>query len=486
MLFIAITKVGLHARDEGSFLNKALLLQKFSFSGFFQKCKLGAIHSPQNNKNLFPKINHCDVANLTNTMRGMAIVCAADDLELSLGGENGQIEIFDNFVPTNPSKFYHDQMQLGVGKNALNSAHFPNFDKRVNSDLDLSYHSSHFGMEDYSPTLLSSGHSQIMRFPFEHPQLNRHSPERNFPQVHGNDFPEFGMDFMAAHQSHFDIMASGVQLETHFTDFKRGSFNDALSCGSSIDTFDSPLDEMFMSRHSSLPNGNLSHEPAPSFRKRKPESQLEPEFPGSTEIFFKTEPISYEGQKKIKRESVGQFEPPRSHVLDFPKPHSDILFRPQNLAFTQEAPSGEQDNIIKVEEDKGKARYTCSECNAAFKVKSYLTRHIRKHNNAKAFVCPFYREQDSEYCGTSKAGTKCHPTGGFSRKDTYKTHLKALHFIYPPRTKSSERGTQGGRCAGCFQYFESNADWFKYHIEDGACKGFVNKTGVQVKQEMQD
>ncbi|CUM46674.1 uncharacterized protein AC631_05493 [Debaryomyces fabryi] len=123
-------------------------------------------------------------------------------------------------------------------------------------------------------------------------------------------------------------------------------------------------------------------------------------------------------------------------------------------------------------------KYKCPHCEAKFKVKGYLTRHIKKHNTLKAFKCPFYEEPRSE-----TKGTKCHPTGGFSRRDTYKTHLKALHFIYPPGTKSSERSSISGRCAGCFQYFENNMKWLENHIENGeGCQGSVNNA---VKEEFE-
>lgn len=125
---------------------------------------------------------------------------------------------------------------------------------------------------------------------------------------------------------------------------------------------------------------------------------------------------------------------------------------------------GDEDEMFKL------LVYECTQCSASFKVKLYLTRHLRKHNNARAFMCPFFREDelDSQGC-VVRAGTKCHLTGGFSRRDTYKTHLKALHFIYPPGTKLSERNRSGGRCAGCFKYFESNQDWLALHIESGEC-----------------
>lgn len=136
--------------------------------------------------------------------------------------------------------------------------------------------------------------------------------------------------------------------------------------------------------------------------------------------------------------------------------------------------------------------YDCPHCDAKFKVKGYLTRHIKKHNSAKAFTCPFYQDDAAEGDYSSEStpnattsfaqrntlpggivGTKCHPTGGFTRRDTFKTHLKALHFIYPPGTKLSERNLIEGRCAGCFQHFKNNAEWLESHIERGECQGSV-------------
>ena len=121
--------------------------------------------------------------------------------------------------------------------------------------------------------------------------------------------------------------------------------------------------------------------------------------------------------------------------------------------YNEETKNNKEDDLLK---------YKCPHCDAKFKVKGYLTRHVKKHNSLKAFKCPFYKDP-----GNETSGTKCHPTGGFSRRDTYKTHLKALHFIYPPGTKSSERSSVSGRCAGCFQYFENNMKWLETHIENG-------------------
>ncbi|KAI5969558.1 STP3 [Candida margitis] len=133
--------------------------------------------------------------------------------------------------------------------------------------------------------------------------------------------------------------------------------------------------------------------------------------------------------------------------------------------------------------------FECPHCNSEFKVKGYLTRHLKKHSSSKAFHCPFFQESSAGSSATAAGasappasassplsvslGTKCHPTGGFSRRDTFKTHLKALHFIYPPGTKSNERNLLSGRCAGCFQFFENNNQWLTQHIETGLCQGTV-------------
>lgn len=108
--------------------------------------------------------------------------------------------------------------------------------------------------------------------------------------------------------------------------------------------------------------------------------------------------------------------------------------------------------------------FVCSICQTEFTVKGYLTRHMKKHSAQKPFVCPFY-DADSD--------SKCHVTGGFSRRDTFKTHLKALHFVYPTGTRCGERGDKSGRCAGCFEQFASNAEWLNKHVATNKCPSTV-------------
>lgn len=110
--------------------------------------------------------------------------------------------------------------------------------------------------------------------------------------------------------------------------------------------------------------------------------------------------------------------------------------------------------------------FTCKVCSTQFNVKGYLTRHMKKHATNKPFMCPFYN---------INSNSKCHLTGGFSRRDTFKTHLKALHFVYPTGTRCGERVDKRGRCAGCFKEFESNLNWLNSHVAVNKCKGMVSQ-----------
>lgn len=110
--------------------------------------------------------------------------------------------------------------------------------------------------------------------------------------------------------------------------------------------------------------------------------------------------------------------------------------------------------------DSTRLPHVCPYCAAEFRVKGYLTRHIKKHAIKKAYTCPFFGA-DSKH--------RCHSSGGFSRRDTYKTHLKSRHFIYPVGTSCRARSSTPGRCAGCSAEFDRNEDWIEKHICTGQC-----------------
>ncbi|EGW32490.1 uncharacterized protein SPAPADRAFT_61557 [Spathaspora passalidarum NRRL Y-27907] len=123
----------------------------------------------------------------------------------------------------------------------------------------------------------------------------------------------------------------------------------------------------------------------------------------------------------------------------------------------------------------------CPHCDATFKIRGYLTRHLKKHAVNKAYTCPFHKV--SIYIDENNITHKCHPNGGFSRRDTYKTHLKSRHFKYPKGTKTKQRATSSGSCSMCGEFFPNAEIWCELHVEGGECKylpaGFKGKSRIK-------
>lgn len=109
--------------------------------------------------------------------------------------------------------------------------------------------------------------------------------------------------------------------------------------------------------------------------------------------------------------------------------------------------------------------HQCPHCDSKFRIRGYLTRHMKKHSKTKAYHCPFYDDSTE---------SRCHQTGGFSRRDTFKTHLKARHFRYPPGVKSNKRTGMMGWCGICGEKFLNNEIWVERHIEMGLCPGLTD------------
>lgn len=137
--------------------------------------------------------------------------------------------------------------------------------------------------------------------------------------------------------------------------------------------------------------------------------------------------------------------------------NSDTLSSKLSPFLTDHSGSSIESPDLKLEAER---KYCCSLCKASFRIRGYLTRHMKKHASSKAYRCPFY-EKDAK--------CKCHATGGFSRRDTFKTHLKSRHFKYPPGIKSGNRNGMIGWCTLCGQNFANNEIWVEKHIETGEC-----------------
>lgn len=367
---------------------------------------------------LFPSVGV--VSNLTS--RFGPVACAVDDLEFSLSGSGEQIDIFNNFM--------NFEFVLASDSAPVQSAN--NFDMMYSPEL---FQFSSLVSTDMDPP----------PFEFEKP-----TPKYSAP-LH---LPSQSQPTHTVVPSHFTLNMIGLNAPTYFNDFKHPQDNQSIaSLIPSSESFVSPLDEDFVKQ---MQANSAYAVPAPRKRKLSPANS----------------PVDRVKQEHDFVPDLA-YEPKRAPVLraqSIPTPHlhhhHDELGRLASLTHKK----------VKLEESPDSVRYECPHCQARFKVKSYLTRHLKKHNLWKAFVCPFYQDPVCDGLGNSvNPGTKCHPTGGFSRRDTFKTHLKALHFIYPPGTKSSERNSISGRCAGCFQFFENNLKWLEDHIEPGNCSGTVSQ-----------
>lgn len=110
--------------------------------------------------------------------------------------------------------------------------------------------------------------------------------------------------------------------------------------------------------------------------------------------------------------------------------------------------------------------HICKYCDRGFARPNDLFRHTRCHwrevgSNKGQFKCPYKNHSSGDNC--------CHSSGIFSRCDTFKNHLKAIHFQYPMGTKKDQRNKVSGNCRLCHKFFSTVDDWLVNHIEKSEC-----------------
>lgn len=160
---------------------------------------------------------------------------------------------------------------------------------------------------------------------------------------------------------------------------------------------------------------------------------------------------------------------PKLEVCDYQYTGNGLAYDEQTVSPTLSSPSSLSSQMtspstVSPGMRQSEGLFACTECDATFRVKGYLTRHLKKHAENKAYTCPFYDPEKER---------PCHPTGGFSRRDTYKAHLKSRHFTYPKRTRCSQRSQVAGHCRECGEQYESNELWAEQHVRPRLCKGIV-------------
>lgn len=110
--------------------------------------------------------------------------------------------------------------------------------------------------------------------------------------------------------------------------------------------------------------------------------------------------------------------------------------------------------------------HICEYCSRGFARPNDLFRHVKCHwkeigSDKGQFKCPYKNHSTGDHCG--------HNSGIFSRCDTFKNHLKAIHFQYPSGTKKDQRSKSSGSCRICQHQFDSVDDWLNNHIENNQC-----------------
>lgn len=403
-----------------------LLTNLIYCKGFFARSRLSI--------NLFPSLS--TIQDISNKGAFFPKLCAADDLDLSLSGQSDQIEFFNNFNTNHVPQLQEGRYNESYAPTKYEPPKYeaPSYSRRPNPQQQ----SIQSYAEDFTNNPIFPELEQASSHPI--PSFTQH--------VQGN----IQQNSQDGGYSHYYLNMIGMQnpefhnTPPYFNDFSSNELNVYGLLSSSISSTDSnisPLDDEFFKKLS-------SEEYTDHFAE------------------FQPQPV-----KKRKFESVSStvLANMTDEMSSISSPNSDNSETSKNLVFVKKEPKEIKLDTKKSKTETahlGETTYDCSHCDASFKVKGYLSRHLKKHSSSKAFLCPFYEDPAG-----SSSGTRCHPTGGFSRRDTYKTHLKALHFIYPPGTKSNERNSISGRCAGCFQYFENNLKWLEKHIESGDCKGTV-------------
>lgn len=503
------------------FTTTRLGLFKFHVVRFLQRL----IYGTKRYQELFPPIDK--IQKITNTKQQtiFPVNCAADDLDLGFG-ESDQIELFNNHHGHHENHHSHSLPQKQQPHHHHHQQHLelPTFDEFLIPSVQTHTHFHHHQLPTYDEdviqpvTMISSQHHhhQQQQQQQQPVQLTLPGPTTNTvdrtPQLLTTNFYDYFNDFITQNKEEVSTVSSEsyisplddeilggiiplLQSENNETPIQRLlSTSSSDSYHPSFEHDDQQLSTSCTSSNSSIHQHFHEH----CFHNEEEEEGKLPIKPVE-EIKLKIEPTDDQPrQRKRKLESSSESSPssPCSNPLSRTTTNSSSSQKSSTSVSTTSSTTTTTTKRLSKKKRNEPPKETTTvttttitnniqvkktttttvdgvttslffcphpDCNSVFKVKGYLTRHLKKHNANKTFICPFYG-QDS----------KCHPSGGFSRRDTFKTHLKALHFVYPAGTKSLERNFKSGRCGGCFLFFDNNADWLQNHIEAGLCTGVVN------------
>ncbi|OBA19065.1 hypothetical protein METBIDRAFT_17053, partial [Metschnikowia bicuspidata var. bicuspidata NRRL YB-4993] len=213
------------------------------------------------------------------------------------------------------------------------------------------------------------------------------------------------------------------------------------------------------------------------------------EFKANPDTFKTAPPLS----KTVKNSKTSAILSPvtsnSSNNESIPEKKNDSSVSPQINTPSSSSSEDHKEDMKEgeVDSESGPLEHECPHCDAKFRMRGYLTRHLKKHMPQKAYQCPF--REKSLYKDENDNMHQCHPSGGFSRRDTYKTHLKTRHFKFPSGTPIKGRSQSSGNCSMCGEWFENAEIWSEIHVEGAECKylpeGFQGKSRIKNKIKKQ-
>ncbi|KAK9382787.1 uncharacterized protein V2V93DRAFT_164758 [Kockiozyma suomiensis] len=277
--------------------------------------------------------------------------------------------------------------------------------------------------DDSSPSSVSADDASYSFTPAMHDPVDQFTNPNEFVDLHGKDilddqFQSLGMMSQQPFQTVAALTSPGYPNIPEFM-------------------FEDQSDMFIHSQHLHAPNAH-THMPSPASSMSSPQTSTGSSSAANSPASSNSSPSS---------------SPPKTHAG---------LSTPSSSGV-----SGTEASSPMLLNSSSQPTFQCPHCPSKFRIKGYLTRHLKKHAMNKAYTCPFYDPTST---------TPCHSTGGFSRRDTYKTHLKSRHFVYPAGTRSDQRAGIRGWCAACGMLFACNENWVENHVEGGECRDFHSES----------
>lgn len=356
------------------------------------------------------------------------------------------------------------------------------------------YNQNYCSIKSPSPTSTSTSSSLAMTTP---PHLHNPHASITLPSIHSLDIPAF---------PHYEKEYSRASVFQNYSSNSPTPSNSSYSPTLLIPNNDRPASSSAYSNSSStlLLSPGVSSTPnlnsiAPVSRPRStsnltenseqlfasPQLQLQPQPPVLSNVTITSPQLhvkSENEQQQHRLQNSNGILSPRQNKKNW-KPRKKKQCPECNLYFSNLATH--KSTHLK----PNNRPHICKYCERGFARPNDLFRHVKCHwkeigSDKGQFKCPFKNidssNRDNQETITATGNGNgipdhcCHNTGIFSRCDTFKNHLKAIHFQYPNGTKKEQRNQVNGKCRMCQQEFRNVDDWMHSHIETNQCPYAIN------------